>query len=89
MADTRRASSRTPHDGPATLTNAVENRFKLTAICRSCWHRGSTRTPEEWADLFGVSMSTAWNTLPERLVCSACGARDAYFSIDNPAVPGR
>lgn len=80
-------TERQRYDGPpADLANASANGFQLTAYCRKCWHRGPTRTPEEWAEAFGVPMSAYMIEMQKRLKCSDCGRRTGYFHIENPAV---
>lgn len=71
---------------PATFANHAENGFRLTAMCRSCWHQGPTRTPAEWAAALGVRMDSGIIASQRRLVCSACGQRTAYFHIEYPNV---
>ena len=72
--------------GAATFADHAALGFRLTAICRKCWHNGPTRTPAEWAEALGVGLDTASIMAQGRLVCSRCGARAGYFHIDNPMV---
>lgn len=78
---------RASYDGPpATLADHAREDFGLTPICRRCWHQGSSLTPAEVADRFGVSMMAYVNQVASRLVCKSCGARAGYFHLENPHV---
>jgi hypothetical protein len=75
-------------DPPATLADHEAVGFRLTPICRRCWHQGSTMTPREFAERFAVPMTASHPELERRLRCSACGERAGYFALENPHVRG-
>ncbi len=87
MPETPTRTARANYSGPpATLADHAREGFKLTPICRRCWHQGTTVTPAEVADRFAVPMTIAVNQVASRLVCRPCGAREGYFHLENPHV---
>jgi hypothetical protein len=61
-----------------TLGNAAAARVRLIVWCKTCGHRVEPDSGEQ-AQRYGVE--TAVPEWRERLVCSACGSRDADMVV--------
>jgi hypothetical protein len=85
----RPPATRARYSGPpATLADHDAVGFRLTPICRKCWHHGPTMTPAELAERLDVPMTTSHPELERRLRCTRCGERAGYLALENPHVRG-
>jgi len=78
--------TRVPYDPgpPPDFNSAARNGFEFTAICQNCWHTGPRLTPAQWAERFGVPMTTPVIHCQRRLKCGRCGERAGYLHIEIP-----